>query len=76
MSDCMLTCMCMRVYVRVTKGRLNASVCISVCKCICVSTHAYQWWIEIIVCMYKPSCRHNKCKCNGTHTECNTYYSN
>ena len=44
-------CMCMRVYVRVTKGGLRAcvclhvSICICVCKCMCVS-HARTYTVQ------------------------------
>ena len=46
-------CVCMRMYVRVTKGRLKAcvclhdSVCICMCKCICVSTYAHTIMVDL-----------------------------
>ena len=36
----------MRMYVRVTKGRLKAFVCLHVSVCICVSTHAYAIMVD------------------------------
>ena len=64
-SVCVCVCVCVCVYVHVTKGGLKACIFlqVSVCLCICVSharAHNKGAWIESwVVCMYKPSYRHN-----------------
>ena len=68
-------CVCMRVYVRVTKGRLKACVClhVSVCICvykfICVSMYAHAHNNGGLKVEYKPSYKHTCINASiiGTH---------